>query len=197
MPTSTRIARWSAWRSEPGDLEAMKEPLDFIGINLYSRTICADMPGGKNIGFQQVPGPGPRTDYNWEVWPAAIYQMIMRVTKDYGRPPIYITENGCSDKTRPGADGRVHDEMRTAFYNGYIGQVGRALDEGADVRGYYAWSLLDNFEWASGLQPALRHHRLRCRERREAHDQGQRLLVPRPHREGRDRVRRNAELDTR
>jgi beta-glucosidase len=135
---------------QPGDLEAMKEPLDFIGINLYSRTICADMPGGKNIGFQQVPGPGPRTDYNWEVWPAAIYQMIMRVTKDYGRPPIYITENGCSDKTRPGADGRVHDEMRTAFYNGYIGQVGRALDEGADVRGYYAWSLLDNFEWASG-----------------------------------------------
>ncbi len=135
---------------QPGDLEAMKEPLDFIGINLYSRTICADMPGGKNVGFQQVPGPGPRTDYNWEVWPAAIYQMIMRVTKDYGRPPIYITENGCSDKTRPGADGRVHDEMRTNFYNGYIGQVGRALDEGADVRGYYAWSLIDNFEWASG-----------------------------------------------
>jgi beta-glucosidase len=134
-----------------GDLAAMREPLDFIGINLYTRTICTDAPAGKNIAVRTLPGPGPRTDFNWEVWPAAIYRMIMRVTKDYGRPPIYVTENGCSFGDRPGADGRVHDDRRVDFYHGYIGQVGRALAEGADVRGYYAWTLLDNFEWAMGF----------------------------------------------
>jgi beta-glucosidase len=85
------------------------------------------------------------------MWPAAIYRQVMRVTKDYGRPPIFITENGCSYSDRPGADGRVHDQRRIDFYDGYIGQVGRALAEGADVRGYFAWTLIDNFEWAMGF----------------------------------------------
>ena len=134
----------------PGDMESMKSKLDFIGINLYQRGIVANAPQDRNVGARQIPGPGPRTDFNWEVWPAAIYRMIMRVTKDYGRPPIYVTENGCSYGDRPGPDGRVHDQRRIDFLNGFIGQVGRALDEGADVRGYYLWSLMDNFEWAEG-----------------------------------------------
>ena len=135
----------------PGDMEQLREPLDFIGINLYSRSIVADAPQDRNVGTRTIPGPGPRTEFGWEVWPAAIYQMIMRVTKEYGRPPIFVTENGCSYGDRPGADGRVHDQKRIDFYNGYIGQVGRALAEGADVRGYYAWTLIDNFEWAMGF----------------------------------------------
>lgn len=134
-----------------GDMEALREPLDFVGINLYSRSIVAAAPGEPNLGLRQMQGPGPRTEFHWEIWPAAIYQMIMRVSKDYGRPPIYITENGCSFGDRPGPDGRVHDDRRIDFYKGYIGQVGRALDEGADVRGYYTWTLIDNFEWAMGF----------------------------------------------
>ncbi len=134
----------------PGEVEALKEPLDFIGINLYTRTLVADNPADKNLGIRQVPGKGPRTEFGWEVWPAGLYRMIMRVHKDYGLP-IYITENGCSESTPPGPDGRVHDEKRVQFYNGYIGQVGRALAEGPDVRGYYAWSLMDNFEWTFGF----------------------------------------------
>jgi beta-glucosidase len=134
----------------PGDMEAMRSKLDFIGVNLYQRGIVANAPQDRNVGARQVPGPGPRTDFNWEVWPAAIYRMLMRVTKDYDRPPIYVTENGCSYGDRPGADGRVRDQRRIDFLDGYIGQVGRALTEGADVRGYYLWSLMDNFEWAEG-----------------------------------------------
>jgi beta-glucosidase len=76
--------------------------------------------------------------------------MLMRVWKDYGKP-IYVTENGCSYDDGPGADGKVHDQRRVDYLRGYIGQVGRALDEGADVRGYYLWSLMDNFEWAFGF----------------------------------------------
>ncbi len=134
----------------PGDMELVKEPLDFIGVNLYSRTIVADSEDRRNLGTRPIPGPGPRTDFNTEVWPAAIYRQLMRVSKDYAGVPIFITENGCSYDDRPGPDGRVHDDRRIAYYRGYIGQVARAIDEGADVRGYYAWSLIDNFEWAMG-----------------------------------------------
>ncbi|HZP57085.1 MAG TPA: GH1 family beta-glucosidase [Dehalococcoidia bacterium] len=135
----------------PGDMERLKAPLDFIGINLYTRALVVAAPEEKNLGARQVQGPGPRTEFGWEVWPAAIYRQIMRVSRDYGRPPIYITENGCSYGDRPGPDGRVHDQRRIEFYDAYIGQVARAIDEGADVRGYYAWTLIDNFEWAMGF----------------------------------------------
>jgi beta-glucosidase len=133
-----------------GDMEQIKDKLDFIGINLYQRSIVAYAGQDRNTGARQVPGTGPRTGFGWEVWPAAIYQMIKRVDQDYGRPPIYITENGCGYPTAPGSDGMVHDQERVDFYNGYVGQVARAFDEGCDVRGYYAWSLIDNFEWAMG-----------------------------------------------
>ena len=134
----------------PGDMEQIKDRLDFIGVNLYQRSIVAHAEQDRNLGARQIPGPGPRTAFNWEVWPAAIYQMIKRVDKDYGHPPIYVTENGCSYPTAPGADGLVHDQERIDFYNGYVGQVARVYDEGCDVRGYYAWTLIDNFEWATG-----------------------------------------------
>jgi beta-glucosidase len=131
-------------------MEKMKEPLDFIGINLYNRDIVANAPGDRNLGVRRLPLPGPKTMFPSEVHPAAIYQMIMRVAKDYGRP-IYVTENGCSYDDGPSADGRVHDQRRVDYLKGYVGQVGRALAEGADVRGYYLWSFIDNFEWAFGF----------------------------------------------
>lgn len=134
----------------PGDMEAMRSTFDFIGINLYQRAIVAASDDTRNIGVRNIPGPGPRTAFNWEVWPAGIYQMIKRIDADYGRPPIFITENGCSYPEGPGADGRVHDPERIAFYEGYVGQVARARDEGCDVRGYYTWTLIDNFEWTMG-----------------------------------------------
>jgi beta-glucosidase len=132
-----------------GDMEAVRADVDFIGINLYARTIVANNPDEKYLGIRQVPGPGRRTHFGWEVWPAALYTAIMRTHRDYGKP-IYITENGCSvdDKVEGGA---VHDPDRIDFYNGYIGQVARAMEEGADVRGYYAWTLIDNFEWTFGM----------------------------------------------
>ncbi len=138
-----------------GDLDRVRAPLDFIGINLYTRTIVrADPEAPYGLGARSV-GPvggsgGPRTDFGWEVWPDALYEMIVRVTRDYERPVIEITENGCSYGDAPDGRGVVNDTRRIDFYRGYLEAVARAIDAGADVRGYHAWSLLDNFEWGEG-----------------------------------------------
>ena len=140
-----------------GDMEACRGELDFIGINLYQRAIVGHNENDRNLGIRQQRGEGPTTAFAWEVWPAALYRMIKRIDADYGdpsgsRPVIYITENGCSYPQGPAPDGRVHDPERIEFYNGFVGQVARAIDEGCDVRGYFGWTLIDNFEWAEGYR---------------------------------------------
>jgi beta-glucosidase len=140
-----------------GDLERVRAPLDFIGINLYTRALVRQQDGDP-FGLRAVAvGPvggneGPRTDFGWEVWPRALYDVVVRITRDYGRPAIEITENGCSYADGPGPDGVVRDGRRIDFYRGYLEALARAIADGADVRGYHAWTLLDNFEWSEGFQ---------------------------------------------
>ncbi len=150
----------TAMRIQTGDMEKTKAALDFIGINLYYRTI-ASAPGTmerfshtqewlfpvKMDGGQQ----GPKTDFGWEVWPQALYDMVMRITRDYNRPAIEITESGCSYNDGPDANGAIHDHRRIEYHREYLAALGRSIADGADVRGYHAWSLLDNFEWAEGF----------------------------------------------
>jgi len=144
-----------------GDMEKTRAQLDFVGINLYYRTIATSastwarvtdpkmwlFPATRSFGRE-----GPRTDLDWEVWPNAIYDIVMRITHDYGRPAIEITENGCAYGDGPDASGLVNDARRIEFYRGYLGAVARAIKDGADVRGYHAWTLTDNFEWAEGYR---------------------------------------------
>ena len=138
-----------------GDMERVRAPMDFVGLNLYSRTRVRAEPGGPlGIGALPVPaegsGSGPSTDIGWEVWPDSLYDMLMRITQDYDRPIIEIMENGCAYGDGPDETGTVRDSRRIHFYQGYLEAVARAISEGADVRSYHAWSLLDNFEWAEG-----------------------------------------------
>jgi beta-glucosidase len=142
-----------------GDMEKVRAPLDFLGINLYYRTI-ASSPGAmerlahaqdwlfpvKMTGGEQ----GPKTDINWEVWPQALYDMVIRITRDYNRPVIEITESGCAYNDGPDASGEIRDPRRIEYHRQYLAGLAGALAEGADVRGYHAWSLIDNFEWAEG-----------------------------------------------
>jgi beta-glucosidase len=143
-----------------GDLEKMRTPLDFIGINFYYRTI-ASAPGAierlshpqqwlfpvKMAGGDQ----GPKTDNGWEVWPQALYDIVTRITRDFNRPQIEITESGCAYNDAPDASGAVHDTRRIEYHRQYLQALAHAIADGADVRGYHAWSLLDNFEWAEGF----------------------------------------------
>ncbi len=147
-------------RIKSGDMESVRAPLDFIGINLYYRTIVS-APSAmerathaqdwlfpvKMDGGQQ----GPKTDFGWEVWPKALYDMILRITRDYNRPVIEITESGCSYNDGPDASGAIHDSRRITYHREYLAALAQSIADGADVRGYHAWSLLDNFEWAEGF----------------------------------------------
>jgi beta-glucosidase len=135
---------------EPGDMDVIRTSFDHIGINLYSRTVVANNPNDRNIGARGINLPNvERTDYNWEVYPDALHDVIMRIWSDY-KLPIYITENGCSYGDAPDVRGVVNDERRVSFLQRYIGGVAAAIDKGADVRGYYHWTFTDNFEWAMG-----------------------------------------------
>jgi beta-glucosidase len=149
----------TAMRIKAGDMEKVRAPLDFVGINLYYR-IIASASGAlerathpqewlfpvKMDGGQQ----GPKTDFGWEVWPKSLYDMVMRITRDYNRPVIEITESGCSYNDGPDASGAIHDTRRIEYHRGYLAALARSVAEGADVRGYHAWSLMDNYEWAAG-----------------------------------------------
>jgi beta-glucosidase len=134
-----------------GDMEALATRLDFLGLNMYSRAIVAHDRDGGPSAVRRLDGPGPRTSIGWEIWPAALHRIVTRLHSDYGLP-IYVTENGCASPTGPDAEGRVRDTERIAYLDGHLGQLARAIDDGADVRGYFVWSLLDNFEWAQGFR---------------------------------------------
>lgn len=149
----------SVMRIKAGDMEKTRAQLDFIGINLYYR-IIASAPGTlERVAHAQdwlfpvkMDGgaEGPKTDFGWEVWPKALYDTVTRITRDYQRPAIEITESGCSYNDGPDASGAIHDTRRIDYHRQYLEALARAMKEGADVRGYHAWSLLDNFEWADG-----------------------------------------------
>jgi beta-glucosidase len=137
----------------PGDLETIKAPLDFIGINLYTRAVVAHDPHDRNIGVKQMRAGGEEvTEFGWEVYPPALSEMILRISHDYPNLPIYVTENGCSYGDAPGPDGKVDDQRRVSFLRRFIGEVARAMEAGADVRGYFLWTFTDNFEWAEGFR---------------------------------------------
>ncbi len=149
----------SVMRVHAEDYEKMRVPLDFVGINLYYRTIVSAPAVGERLSHPQdllFPAKmeggtqGPKTTFGWEVWPQALHDMVLRITRDYGRPAIEITESGCSYADLPDGSAQVVDEARLNYHRSYLDALGRAIASGADVRSYHAWSLLDNFEWAEG-----------------------------------------------
>ncbi len=129
---------------ESGDLALIRQPLDFLGINYYTRSIASAGARKEPIDPDQ-----PITDMGWEVFPDGLAELLRRLHTDYSLPPIYIMENGAAYKDHVIED-RVADVERTAYLRAHIAAVGDALETGVDVRGYFVWSLLDNFEWAEG-----------------------------------------------
>src|SRR4051812_23835240 len=131
----------------PGDLDAISAPIDFLGVNNYFRFVV----GAGAEGPRMVHNPeAQHTDMGWEVYPDGLHAVLARLAKEYEPAAIYVTENGAAFGDVRVHDGRVHDPERTAYLESHIGAVGRAVAAGVPVKGYFVWSLLDNFEWAYG-----------------------------------------------
>jgi len=135
-------------RVEPGDLETISQPLDFLGVNYYRRHLVrADAETGRPAVV--APAAGEVTGMGWEVYPDALRELLLRLRDEYATPPLYITENGAAFADAR-SNGHVDDPRRTSYIARHVDAVARALDEGVPIAGYFVWSLLDNFEWSQG-----------------------------------------------
>ena len=165
------LTDWSFIRD--GDLDAIAAPIDVLGINYYSPTLVTAATAalrnqrtaqwvndphsgsgpspypGTDLAFA-LPQPGPHTAMNWRIEPASLTELLLRVHGDHPGMPLLITENGAAFDDVVSADGAVHDAERVAYLSSHLAAVHAAIAQGADVRGYFVWSLLDNFEWAWG-----------------------------------------------
>ena len=133
----------------PGDLETIAAPIDLVGLNYYSeRVVAADAKA--NEGFRDVPSWQDQTEMGWDIVPEGLHRMIMAVSKRWPLKAIYVTENGAAFPDTMQASGRVHDHDRIAYLRSHIAACRRAIADGAPLKGYFLWSLMDNFEWAHG-----------------------------------------------
>ncbi|MFE7888676.1 GH1 family beta-glucosidase, partial [Streptomyces sp. NPDC057411] len=140
-----------------GDLDVIATPIDALGVNYYSPTVVAagssatpsPWPGAAgHVGF--VPLPGPRTAMDWPVDADGLYELLVRLRDELPHVPLLITENGAAYDDYADPEGGVHDPERVAYLAAHLAAARRALADGVDLRGYFLWSLLDNFEWAHG-----------------------------------------------
>ena len=138
-----------------GDLEVISAPLDVLGVNYYFSSRFADSgndsaDGGGALGVREVPFGRDVTAMGWEIVPEGFTDLLVRLGRDYPGLPMVVTENGAAFHDEPDDTGFVRDDDRTAYLASHIAAVAQARIDGADVRGYFAWSLVDNFEWAYG-----------------------------------------------
>jgi beta-glucosidase len=152
-PAELREIFGEAWPEFPAsDLAVIREPIDFLGVNYYLRGVAKHEPSARPVRARNVRQPQHvHTDTGWEVYAPALTQLLLWLRGRYGDIPLYITENGAAFSDPPTAiDGRVEDPLRVWYYREHLRAALDAIRQGVDLRGYFAWSLLDNFEWSHG-----------------------------------------------
>ncbi|WP_216326925.1 GH1 family beta-glucosidase [Deinococcus aestuarii] len=136
---------------QPGDLETIAARTDFLGVNYYQRSVVEHAPGERGLmDTRQLRPEGEYTAFDWEVYPDGLREILVRVHQDYAPPVLYVTENGAAYDDRPTPDGQIHDEARRRYIERHLAACRDAIRAGVPLKGYFAWSLLDNFEWAEG-----------------------------------------------
>lgn len=134
-----------------GDLAQIQQPLDFLGVNFYSRTLVqADMHSLIGLALAPPPKGARLTAMGWEVYPDALYEQLIDLKENYGNPKVVITENGAAFEDTLDDDAQINDLRRIRYLREHLLTLAQALEAGANVQGYFVWSLLDNFEWAEG-----------------------------------------------
>ena len=152
-PDELREIFGDAWPEiSDDDMTLIAKPIDFLGVNYYTRAVTTDDPSALPVRARRVRQERhTHTTIAWEVYPQALTAVLTWVAARYGNPPLYVTENGAAFYDPPTVDGTtVDDPLRVAYIRDHLRAVRRAIADGADVRGYFAWSLLDNYEWSHG-----------------------------------------------
>jgi len=135
----------------PGDLETIAVPIDFLGVNYYTRSIARSNAIDENDNLPRTVFRGDEiTEMDWEVYPKGLYNMLGRLHFEYGFPAIYITENGAAFPDEVSPEGQVEDPARLSYIKRHLGMVNEAIQIGVPVKGYFVWFLFDNFEWGFG-----------------------------------------------
>jgi beta-glucosidase len=133
------------------DLHGLRDTLDFLGVNYYSRSVIRDDPTDRPVRAARVPQDDrPHSAMAWEVYPTGLAETLLWIKGRYGNLPVYITENGAAFDDPPPDRGEVRDPQRVDYLRAHLRAARQALARGVDLRGYFAWSLFDNFEWACG-----------------------------------------------
>lgn len=135
---------------KPGDMETISQPVDYLGLNMYRRSVVADGKDLPPVNIERINPPGEYSDMGWEVYPKALYDILKWTWENYPVKKIYVTENGVAYNDPVTPDGRCHDEKRVYYLKEHLRGALKAKDEGVNLQGYFAWSTLDNFEWAYG-----------------------------------------------
>ena len=152
------FTRMGAWQDtpayvRPGDMEIIATPIDLLGVNYYSRHLIAadtSAPGQPERGKMVVTAGTESTDMGWEIYPQGLYELLDWINRSYAPKSMFIAENGASYGDGPDASGQIHDARRVAYLRRHLTSLARAIEDGIPVEGYFAWSFLDNFEWAAG-----------------------------------------------
>jgi beta-glucosidase len=149
----------NAPKVEPGDMDAIGSRLDFVGLNVYQPTYVTADDSRRGYRIEKTPGSFPHMYSPWvTVGPECLYWAVRNVCDIWNPPAIYITENGCSAEDEVTSDGRVNDIDRLMYLRNYLTHLHRATTEGCPVKGYFLWSLLDNFEWTDGYSKRFGIH---------------------------------------
>ncbi len=149
----------NAPKIEAGDMAIIATPIDCLGVNYYSRSVIkANEDESAPFPFASVHPEGEYTEMDWEVYPKGLYNLLKRLTTDYSPPAMYITENGAAfiDVLTP--EGEIHDDRRVAYLRGHLAEAEHAIEDGAPLKGYFVWSLMDNYEWAEGYSKRFGIH---------------------------------------
>jgi beta-glucosidase len=140
---------WNEWSQE--DMNLIREPIDFLGVNYYSRSVIRYDEGRPFKVAAELQSSQLYTDMGWEVFPAGLTKILTWVKSRYGDIPVYVTENGSAFTDPPTAiEGRVEDPLRVSYLRNHLLAARDAMQQGVNLRGYFAWSLLDNYEWSHG-----------------------------------------------
>ncbi len=137
---------------QDGDLATIATPTDFLGVNYYSRAVMQQGPDGRPAGVRMAP-PEELTEMGWEVYPQGLHDVLVRLHRDYAPREIHVTENGAAFLDRVECTGRVADGRRVEYLRDHLAAARRAIADGVPLQGYFAWSLLDNWEWGQGYRP--------------------------------------------